>query len=321
MFSAIFVHKKRACLARYVSGSNRMHLRKSLALAFFAAGIVLAALSAAYCRKEAGTNNPNASGTESEFKDCARLAVPPDMKCIPGGPFLRGDNRKVRKLDTGRVVRDEAPPTKIVISTFFMDTYEVTFSQHEECVQAGGCKPARTNYGRRYSQPNQPKVGVNWYNAREYCLWRGKRLPTEAEWEKAARGPNGELYPWGNAPADCDKAIILSKGIKGCGKLTTWDVGSRPAFRYGLHDMAGNAHEWVNDWYSKSYQACGADCAGRDPQGPCGGADRCPGHSRKVVRGGSWWWPGEVARSSWRRPHYPMNKPYHHFGFRCAKSP
>jgi formylglycine-generating enzyme required for sulfatase activity len=84
--------------------------------------------------------------------------------------------------------------------------------------------------------------------------------------------------------------------------------------------MSGNAWEWVADWYSKSYQACGKDCQGTNPKGPCQGAAKCPGHPEKVVRSGSWYWDASYATTTKRRSHFPENKPqYHHFGFRCAK--
>lgn len=258
------------------------------------------------------------SGSE-EYEDCGKITAPSGMKCIPGGPFIRGSNRTAVDEDSWRKVRDEAPETTVSVSTFFMDTDEVTFSSYQKCVRAKGCRPARPNY-RGYSAPNQPMLGVNWYHAYEYCKWLGKRLPTEAEWEKAARGPNGELYPWGNENADCTRAIIQEKGKKGCGKGTTWNIGSRPAGRYGLNDMAGNSWEWVHDWYSPDYRKCGSNCAGSDPKGPCGGNLRCPGHVKKVVRGGSWWWNGLYTLGSNRRPHFATNRPYHHFGFRCAQS-
>jgi len=268
---------------------------------------------------QAGGETPARQKTEA--LPCGGKTPPPGMRCVPAGEFIRGSKRLVRKLDSGRRLRDESPVMKIYVSAFFMDETEVTVAAYNECVKAGGCTYAKTNYGRRYLHPRQPKMGANWFQARAYCRFRGKRLPAEAEWEKAARGPRGDLYPWGNSPADCRKAVIRDRRRgKGCGRGTTWPVASRPASRYGLYDMAGNAHEWVNDWYSKSYRACGADCAGRDPKGPCGGRDRCPGHRFKIVKGGSWWWPGKIALASHRRPHYPANRPYHHFGFRCAKS-
>ncbi|MCB1193269.1 MAG: formylglycine-generating enzyme family protein [Leptospiraceae bacterium] len=240
------------------------------------------------------------------------------MKCIPGGEFIRGSNRVSIEEDTGKKIKDEAPIMKITLSTFFMDTNEVTYSDYQKCVKAGGCSKAGPHY-RGYSNSNQPMLGLNWYQARDYCKWKGKRLPTESEWEKAARGTEGEEFPWGNDPITCEKAIIQEKGQKGCGLGTTHDVASRPAFRYGLYDMAGNSWEWVNDWYSEDYETCGENCKKKDPQGPCEGVDDCPGYNKKIVRGGSWWWDGEFALGSNRRSHFPSNSPYHHFGFRCAK--
>ncbi len=256
------------------------------------------------------------------FLRCQALVVPEDMRCIPGGPFVRGSDRWTIDEDSKRRIQDEAPESRVTVSTFLMDTFEVTASDYDACVQAGGCAYAKTNYAN-YSRPKMPKLGVSWYHARDFCKWRGKRLPTESEWEKAARGPDGDLYPWGNTDPDCTKAIIKENGQRGCGIAggTTWDVGSLPPRRYGLYDIAGNTWEWVQDWYSPSYAKCGPDCFGLDPAGPCKGADRCPGHAHKIVRGGSWWWEAEFTLGHNRRPHFATNQPYHHFGFRCAMSP
>jgi formylglycine-generating enzyme required for sulfatase activity len=97
-------------------------------------------------------------------------------------------------------------------------------------------------------------------------------------------------------------------------------VGSKPPGVYGLYDMAGNSWEWVYDWYSKNWEKCGAECAGVDPKGPCGGLENCHKNRRRVVRGGSWYWEAERATTYHRRSHVPDNKPFHHFGFRCAAS-
>ncbi|MCB1321139.1 MAG: formylglycine-generating enzyme family protein [Leptospiraceae bacterium] len=250
---------------------------------------------------------------------CADLNVPADMRCIEGGPFLRGSERESINEDSRLKTHDESPVETIIVHTFFMDTTEVTYGAYQRCVQAGGCSPARPNY-TGYSRDKQPMLGANWFQARQFCNYYDKRLATEAEWEFAARGPHGDLYPWGNEPATCERAIIKENDEKGCGTGVTWDVASRPVERNGLYDMAGNSWEWVNDWYSESYAACGLNCQGSNPQGPCNGADECPDHKYKVVRGGSWWWDAEHALSSNRRPHFPSNQPFHHFGFRCAKS-
>jgi len=236
--------------------------------------------------------------------------VPAEMACVSGGVFIRGD-------DSGP--KNERPQATVFVNTFLIDKYEVTAFDYNACVKVKKCARARTNY-RGFSRPRQPKLGVSWFQARAYCRAQGKRLPTEAEWEKAARGPKGERYPWGNQKATCSLAVIKDRPKNGCGTKKTFAVASRPAGRYGLYDMAGNAWEWVADWYAKSYQLCGAACMGPDPKGPCAGADRCKGYTKKIVKGGSWYWPAGDARGARRRPHRPSNKPYHHFGFRCAKN-
>ncbi|MFN3603501.1 MAG: formylglycine-generating enzyme family protein [Leptonema sp. (in: bacteria)] len=240
------------------------------------------------------------------------------MVCILKGEFLMGYNNYTKEEDTNKKVLDTYPEHKVFLDSFWIDQYEVTFSEYQKCVEEKGCSPAKPNY-IGFSNPNQPMVGVNWYQARDFCKWKQKRLPTEAEWEKAARGERGEIYPWGNEPATCQKAIIKEKDKTGCGKETTWDVGSKGAFRYGLYDLAGNSWEWVLDWYSESYEKCGLDCFKKNPKGPCEGLEPCPGFTKKVVRGGSWFWEGEYATGYNRRSHYPNNKPFHHFGFRCAR--
>lgn len=244
---------------------------------------------------------------------------PVGMSCVPGGVFLRGTNEGPT---------DTRPEQKVWVQTFYMDVNEVTYGEYQDCVKQGKCRKAGPNY-RDFNAKDQPITGVNWYDAVSYCVVLGKHLPTEAEWEKAARGPAGEAFPWGDEPATCERAIIKDRRGRGCGvrkkgkhgeKGRTWSVGSRPVGRYGLYDMSGNSWEWVYDWYSKSYAQCGAKCAEPNPRGPCGGEEPCPGHNRRVVRGGSWYWEASMASGYYRRAHRPQNEPFHHFGFRCAAS-
>jgi formylglycine-generating enzyme required for sulfatase activity len=210
-----------------------------------------------------------------------------------------------------------------------MDIREVTNQDYRVCYKAGECKKSGPQY-YDFKAPDQPITGISWFDAVDFCRFMGKHLPTEAEWEKAARGPDADLYPWGNQPADCSRAVIRDKQGRSCGnkkrkgtKPKTGRVlpaGSRPAGRYGLVDMMGNAEEWVNDWYTSSYKDCGGDCLGDNTKGPCQGKLKCPGHKYRVVRGGSWYWPAQHATGIHRRPHYPDNRYFHHFGFRCAAS-
>jgi len=185
---------------------------------------------------------------------------------------------------------------------------------------------------RHFLAAKNPAVAVGFDNAVAHCAFVDKRLPTEAEWEKAARGPDGERNPWGNAPASCDNAVIEDGSGRSCGVARRGGLGdtgrvlavrSRPAGRYGLYDMIGNAEEWVADWWTSGADSCGDACFGDNPKGPCSAAAHCPGHQHKVVRGGSWYWPAEHATGHHRRRHLPHNprEAYHHFGFRCAADP
>jgi formylglycine-generating enzyme required for sulfatase activity len=241
------------------------------------------------------------------------------MACISGGWFLRGADRGPKNA---------RPQARIWLDTFYMDRTEVTVEAFDACVASGKCAAARTVY-EDFSRPRQPKVGVSWFDAVRFCRAQGKHLPTEAEWEKAARGSDGRLYPWGDERATCARAVIEDRRGRSCGvrkqgrephKGRTFEVASRAPNPFGLHDMSGNAWEWVADWYSSSYARCGAACTGDNPRGPCDGAEHCPGHFDRVVRGGSWYYGAEMATAIYRRPHAPTNRPYHPFGFRCAAS-
>jgi sulfatase modifying factor 1 len=247
---------------------------------------------------------------------------PAGMACVPGGSFIRG-------TDDGPA--NTRPSATIWLQTFYMDIDEVTFEQYKACKQATQCPRGGPLYND-FSRPTQPITGVTWYGAVAFCEAQGKHLPTEAQWEKAARGPDGALYPWGDEPANCELAVIEDERGRSCGvkklhehpdKGRTFEVGSRPAGIYGLRDMIGNAWEWVYDWSSESWAECGADCEGIDPRGPCQGAETCAGVETKVVRGGSWYYDATYATGAYRRTHYPENEHsnFHHFGFRCAASP
>ncbi|MBN2723325.1 MAG: SUMF1/EgtB/PvdO family nonheme iron enzyme [Deltaproteobacteria bacterium] len=241
--------------------------------------------------------------------------IPSDMKCVRGGFFTMGSDHKNR---------NQKPSHMVYVDTFFMDTTEVTAQAYDSCVAAKKCPYQKTWY-KGYSGPKQPKVGLSWNAANIYCRAHGKRLPTEAEWELAARGYDGDIYPWGNDPVSCKHAVIMDARGRGCGrkgfkpgKGVTWDVGSKAPGRFGLYDMIGNADEYVHDWYAVNYRQCGRNCRGINPKGPCEGRKRCSGHE-KVVKGGSWYWGASHNYSSYRRSQNTRNSnPYHHFGFRCA---
>jgi len=248
--------------------------------------------------------------------------------CIPGGPFTMGadTDHTCAQGENRRAQTAFGPPAEIWQQTFFMDKTEVTYGEYQACVASGACSRSHPAYND-YDRPAQPMVGMTWYQARDFCRAEGKHLPTEAEWEKAARGPDGDAGPFGSAAPTCAEAIIRDATGRSCGvpkaaphpeKGRTLEVASRPAGHYGLYDMVGNAEEWVSDWFVRDRAQCGAACERTSPRGPCDGAERCPGHDKKMVKGGSWYWPTEHAYGWHRRPHFPANRPYHHFGFRCA---
>jgi formylglycine-generating enzyme required for sulfatase activity len=155
------------------------------------------------------------------------------------------------------------------------------------------------------SKAEHPVICVSWYDAQAYCAWRGARLPSEAEWEKAARGPEERSYPWGNIGPHCNRAQYAD-----CGGETV-PVRSRLAGEsfYGAHNMAGNVEEWVADWYDAAYYA---GSPAHNPQGPASGTD-------KVKRGGGWRVSGGVLRTGHRSFANP-NQRNSSLGFRCAKS-
>lgn len=234
------------------------------------------------------------------------------MVYVGEGYFIRGANEGDE---------DEKPAGRVWLDAFWIDTYEVAVDEYAACVEAGKCTAPKEKgsvfYNWNSSGPSPERLrhpinGVDWYQAETYCKWKGKRLPSEAQWEKAARGTDGRTYPWGSAKASCKYAVIYSGGL-GCGKLSTWEVGSKPdgVSPYGAHDMVGNVQEWTVDRYDANYYAS-ADGKGRNPIGPRSGS----GH---VVRGGGWDSNGGGLRVS-NRARVAPSFAYHSLGFRCSIS-
>jgi formylglycine-generating enzyme required for sulfatase activity len=186
------------------------------------------------------------------------------MRLIPAGKFSMGSNDG----DS-----DEKPVHTVYVDAFYMDVYEVTVGQYKKFIQATGHRAPNWSDVSKYSPTdNHPIIYVSWDDAQAYCKWAGKRLPTEAEWEKATRGGLvGKRYPWGDE-IDSTKANYDGK----VGKTTP--VGTYPENGYGLHDMAGNVWEWCSDWYDANYYS----------SSPRNNPPGAPSGQYRVCRGGSW---------------------------------
>lgn len=232
------------------------------------------------------------------------------MVLIPEGPFWMGcDSADFLWCSPG-----SSPYHEVTLSGYYMDKTEVTQGAYKQCVDAGQCDTPRCDWNPG-STPDRPVGCANWTQAVEYCAWAGKRLPTEAEWEKAARGTDGRIYPWGNETATCEYAVmsVASTGLDGCGTGSTWEVCSKsPAgdSPYGLCDMSGNVWEWVSDWWDLGYYT---NSPASNPTGPDSGSIR-------VLRGGSFYMDGEATQIVYVRGYdYPSGESGYQ-GFRCARS-
>ena len=226
-----------------------------------------------------------------------------EMISIPAGPFIRGTNE-------GGL--DERPQRTVLLDAFAIDRYEVTNHQYQQFVDVTGHRksgpPAR--YAKNMSKMlgiNQPVVYVSWEDAETYCHWKGKRLPTEAEWEKAMRGPDGRLWPWGNVeqPNGANWARVQD-GHEVSAVVGTFQTDKSP---YGVMDGAGNVMEWVADWYGERYFA---EAPEQNPPSPDHGVYR-------VLRGGGYATTGADIRIT-SRSKMVADFRDETIGFRCAVS-
>jgi formylglycine-generating enzyme required for sulfatase activity len=236
--------------------------------------------------------------------------TPPGMVLIPAGNFLMG-SKPADGIVGIQIGVDELPQQKVDLKDFFIDRYEMTNSRYLAYVEATGAyRPATWKEGRiPAGQDNYPVVDTDWYDARAYCTWAGKRLPTEAEWEKAARGTDGRLFPWGNEFGP-KKANTLESGLGWARAVGSYPEDVSP---YGVYDMIGNVAEWVDDWYHPyPGSTLHRDAFGKHP----------------VLRGGSWATPVyPFARVAARLPfeQLPPKERSDHWhtgfdkGFRCAR--
>ncbi len=253
-------------------------------------------------------------------------AAPEGMRLVPGGTFTMG-------TDSGGQA-DERPAHQVTLAPFFLDVTEVTHEAYGACVAAGACRAPDpkilARFGGVFVGPRKPVTGVSWNDARAYCAWKKKRLPREAELERAVRGDDGRRYPWGNEPPTHERTVYQSS--------KTEDVGTHPSGRgpYGHDDLAGNVWEWMEDLYDPfAYTRPGAS---RGEPGTCEeilaaqnrlraegkqgytGSNPIPTECERSIRAGAYNFDADGLRST-NRVHHPGNFRLLMTGLRCAADP
>jgi formylglycine-generating enzyme required for sulfatase activity len=226
---------------------------------------------------------------------------------VPSGSFLMGSTDDFNEAEL-----QEKPQHTVYLDGYWIDQTEVTQGMFKRCIASGTCPDVVHDLEQNpnFTNPeydNHPAIYVTWDQSKTYCERVGRRIPTEAEWEKAARGTDGRLYPWGNTPPNGNQALF-DKAINGTRAVGGYPDGISP---YGALDMIGNVREWVADFYSEYYYG---ESAERNPQGPTEAKD-----NQHVLRGASWTDAVHYTHVAMRFHHVPWS-PGDNRGFRCAAS-
>ena len=241
----------------------------------------------------------------------AASAPPEGMVLIKKGSFQMGSKKSMLELkphdlfNTDRhTLGPENPAHEVYLNSFYIDIHEVTNDAYAKFIQVTEVKKPKGWNNPDFNKPQQPVVGISWKEAVKFCNWKNKRLPTEAEWEKAARGKLMVKYPWGNTPPDSSK-LNYNAEINKTTAVGSYEKGKSA---YGLYDLSGNASEWVNDWHFPEYYLFSPK---KNPQGPEKG-------QYKVIRGGNWRNNAKDVDLVYRNATTPKNRSLG-IGFRCAR--
>ncbi len=260
------------------------------------------------------------AGKKLAVERVANWKTKEEMILVPAGEFLMGSDKKTDRL----AYRGEIPQRRVYLDAFQIDKYEVTNLQYLKFILATGRNPQldwRYDGGNfQEAMAHHPIMHVTWHDADAYCKWVGQRLPTEAEWEKAARGEDGRMNPWGKESAGLSRANFGRTGLSGPVRdrperslmyppIIAVDKYDNSVSPYGLHQTMGNVAEWVSDWYDQDYYKTAPD---RNPRGPETG-------TQKAFRGGGWMDSTTTMRVAMRNGTDP-NTRINWLGFRCAKS-
>ena len=272
---------------------------------------------------QAATNTLTMPAAAHSVSVAYQQDAPPDgMVLIPAGTFQMGCD----PAHNGgySCSSNELPLRTHDLSAYYIDIYEVTNAQYAQCVSAGDCtalsssrSKTHTSYYGNPTYADYPVVRATWHQANAYCLWRNKRLPTEAEWEKAARGSGTPYaFPWGDQAPTCQLANFGGSPDPApvcVGDTLAVNSYATVTSQYGAINMAGNVWEWVQDWYQGDYYTVSPVS---NPPGPATG-------TLKVLRGGSWWEDPQGLRTAGREAHDPAydSGTYYSFGFRCVDDP
>ncbi len=234
------------------------------------------------------------------------------MVLISEGLYVMGSHKSLIELNPGdlfntdrHALGPENPAHNVEIDSFYIDTHEVSHGNYMEFVKTNKVRKPLFWNNPNFNNYKQPVVGISWQEAQSYCTWKGGRLPTEAEWEKASRGRRSVDYPWGNEPPDNTK-LNFNQEIKKTTPVGSYEAGKSD---YGVYDLAGNISEWIYDWHLAEFYLFSPK---RNPTGPQKG-------QYKVIRGGNWRNNAEDVKMVYRNATIPSIRKKT-LGFRCAQS-